>query len=438
MKGGDDLSRKKKSSENSFLGRILIFIKPFWKTIKDKRIFHTLFERQKRLACYTDKKSVEESRLSYGFGIARIVSAVLLVLLLLITVLFGSGAVSYEKVYYMFKDISYIKSYGESEPSSLSYSRPVQNQVFTSFKGGLAVAGDSEIKLFTSTGRVTMSIGSEFTNPRLSSSDSHLLIYDQGSSTYSVYNSFICVLTEKLDFPISYADMADNGSFLVITQSSMYDSVVRIYDQTFELVSEYSKNDRVISAALSSDGRFAAVLSMTADHGESVVSLNVVDCKKNEVISTSFFNGSMPYRCAFLSDDRVAVILDDRACVIDRGGKVRGQYLYTSTLERIDVSDDGYALLFSETKTTQGKTVALFDKEGKLIFGDTVKGNVRDVKIGDGVIYLLQSGKVIRIYTRIGTENVSQISDAGLALVVFPDGKVAVCTQTAASYISFD
>lgn len=432
------MSPRKKSSENSFLGRILIFIKPFWKRIKDKRIFHTLFERQKRLACYTGKESVEESRLSYGFGIARMISALLLVLLLIITVLFGSGAVSYEKVYYMFKDISYIKSFGEFSPSSLSYSRPVQNQVFTSFKGGLAVASDSEIKAFTSTGRVTMSIGSEFTNPHLSGSDGYLLIYDQGSNTYSIYNSFICVRTEKLDFPISYADMADNGSFLVVTRSSMYDSVVRIYDSSFTLTGEYSKNDRVISASLSSDGRYAAVLSMTAEHGESVVSLNVVDCKRNEVVSTSSFDGSMPYRCDFLSDDRIAVVLDDRTCVIDRGGKLRGEYLYPSSLERIDVSGERVALLFSESETVNKKTLALLDREGKLIFGDTVTGNVRDVKIGDGAIYLLQSGKVIRINTQIGTESICQTVDARGSLVVFPDGKVAVCTQTAASYISFD
>ena len=154
------MARNKKNSEDSFLGRILIFISPFWKRIKEKRIFRSLFERQRKLAHYTGADSVEESRLAYGFGIARIISAFLLVVLLLLTVLFGSGAISYEKVYYMFKDISYIKSFGESVPSSLSYSRPVQNQVFASFKGGLAVASDSEIKTFTSTGRVTMSQGS--------------------------------------------------------------------------------------------------------------------------------------------------------------------------------------------------------------------------------------------------------------------------------------
>lgn len=432
------MARKKKASDNSFLGRILIFISPFWKRIKKKRIFRSLFERQKTLASYTSGEACEESRLAHSFGVAKVICAFLLVILLLVTLLFGSGAISYEKVYYMFKDISYIKTFGESEPSSLSYSRPVQNQVFTSFKGGLAVASDSEIKAFTSTGRVTISQGSEFTNPRFSSSDAYLLVYDQGSNSYSIYNSFICVHREKLDFPISFACMADNGSFLVVTRSEKYDSLVKVYDSNFDAVTEYSKNDRVISASLSSDGRYAAVLSMTAEHGESVVSLNIIDCKKNDIVSTSSFDGSMPYRCDFLSDERIAVILDDRTCVVDRSGKVMGEYSYPSSLEKMDISKERIALLFSENASLNKKTVSILDSEAKLTFGDTVKGNVRDMKIGDGFVYILLGGKVIRINTQLGTKSLLETDVADASIVLFPNGKVALCTQTTANYISFD
>ena len=232
--------------------------------------------------------------------------------------------------------------------------------------------------------------------------------------------------------------MADNGSFLVVTRSERYDSLIRIYDSNFKLMTEYSKNDRVISASLSSDGRFAAVLSMTAEQGESVVSLNVVDCKKNEVISSSSFNGSMPYRCEFLSDDRIAVVLDDRTAVIDRGGRVKGEYSYPSSLERMDIVGERIALLFSESDSMKKKTVSILDREGKLVFGDTVKGNVKDMALCDGALYLLLGGRVIRINTLLGTESVCETQSADASLVVFPDGKVALCTQTAASYISFD
>ncbi len=432
------MARREKESDVSFLGKILIVFKPIYKKIKDKRIIHTALERQKELANYTSNECAEEAKLSYGFSLAKIVSAILLVSLLLVTILFGGRALSYEKVYYMFKDISYIKSFGESMPSVLSYSEPVQNQVFCSFKGGLAVASDSEIKTFTSTGRATMSMGSEFSNPKMSASDQYLLIYDQGSNAYSIYNSFTLLHSERLDYPISYAEMAPNGSFLLVTGSERYVSVVKIYDSEFRPVTEYSKNDRVISASLSTDGRYASVLSMDAKEGGSVTYLNVIDCNKNEVVSTLTYNGSMPYKCSFLTDDRIAVILDNKLCVVSRNGKLRGEYYYPSSLERIAVEGDRVALLFSADGSSSQKILAVFNKEGKMTRNELIQGSVRDLELGDDAVYLLQSGKVLRINIAIGGKDYYEVDTVDASLVVFHDGKVAVCTKALARYISFD
>lgn len=432
------MARREKEKDVSFLGRVLIVFKPIYKWIKDKRIVHTTLEKQKNLANYKGQESAEEAKISYGFSLARIISVILLISLLSVTVLFGGSALSYEKVYYMFKDISYIKSFGESMPSVLSYSEPVQNQVFCSFKGGLAVASDSEIKIFTSTGRVTMSQGSEFSNPKMSASSQYLLIYDQGSNTYSVYNSFTLLHSERLDYPISYAEMAENGSFLLVTSSERHVSVVKIYDSEFNPITEYSKNDRVISASLSSDGRYAAVLSMDAKEGGSVSYLNVIDCNKNEIVSSLTYSGSMPYKCSFLADDRIAVILDNKLCVVGRNGKLRGEYYYSSSLERIDVEGDRVALLFSTPGSSNQKILSVFNKEGKMTRNESIQGSVRDLKLLADAVYLLQSGKVMRINISLGTRDVCEVDTVDASLVVFHDGKVAVCTKALARYITFN
>ena len=52
---------------------------------------------------------------------------------------------------------------------------------------GLAVAGDGEIKLFTSTGRATMVHGSGYTNPKICASDTTVLVYDQGRRSFTVF-----------------------------------------------------------------------------------------------------------------------------------------------------------------------------------------------------------------------------------------------------------
>ena len=432
------MSKRKKDSDVSFLGRILIFFRPTYRKIREKRIIRSAMERQKELACYTGSESTEEAKISYGFSIAKAASVILLISILIFTLFFGSHAVSYEKVYYMFKDISYIKSFGESTPSILSYTGPMQNQVFCSYKGGLAVASDSEIKTFTSTGRVTMSIGSEFTNPKMSASKQYLLVYDQGGNSYSIYNSFVRLYGEKLDFPISYAEMAKNGSFLIVTGAERYGSVVCIYDRDFSLMTEYKKNDRVISASLSHDGRYVAVLSVDVDQGESSVSLNVIDCKKNKIISTTSYKGSMPYKCQFLANDRIAVLLDAKACVVDRKGRVQGEYTYGSSLERIAFCGDKFAFVLSNNDNSNQKNLVVINKEGKTVLNETIYGGVRDLKLGDDAVYVLQNGKLLRIGLSIGAKKSMEVDTVGAKLVVFDDGKVALCTETSAKYVSFD
>ena len=218
--------RKKEEHEISFLGRALLL----WRSLKNKlrelHLFKKIAERQKRLAGYCDGNCTRETKIAYGFGMARFVAVSLLCIFLALVLIFGGSIISYENVYYMFKDIEYINSYTEGRPQTLSYSKPLTHQSSGVFKDGLAVVSDSEFKFFTSTGRATLSIGSEYSNPKICTSDSYALIYDQGNRSFSVYNSFVCMYSETLDYPISSAHMSKNGSFCIVTRTKDYGSAV--------------------------------------------------------------------------------------------------------------------------------------------------------------------------------------------------------------------
>lgn len=422
----------KKNNDTSFLARVILF----FRAIKDKfaslNLFHRIKERQRTLSSYTGKEGSEESRISYGLGIAKVVCAACLALLLVVTVIFGSGVISYEKVYYMFKDISYIKSFDEGMPESLSYSRPVQNQVFEEYKNGLLVASDSEIKIFTSTGRVTLTRGTEMVNPRVSSTSGNVLVYDQGRKSFSIYNSFVKLYSERTEYPIAIADMAESGEFLIVTSSARYSSVVKIYGGDFKQQSEYSKNDRIISASISDNGKYAAIMSLDASDGTAHVTLNVLDCKGDEIISTTTLSGSMPYNCEFLTNERIALFLDDKVCIVSRDGKSIGEYVYPSSLEKIDVHGDRFALLLEEG------AIVVLDSACSKVFSASVESGVRDVELSDGYIYLLRSREAVRISTALGTRSASQVSVDTSHLVAFDDGRVVACSQSAGFYISFD
>ena len=428
----------KKDNDISLLAKVILFFRGIRDKIASIKLFEKISKRQKALSSYKGKSSSEESKISYVLGIAKVISATLLAVLLLVTVLFGSGVISYEKVYYMFKDISYIKSFEEGSPSSLNYSRPVQNQTFDNFKNGLLVASDSEVKLFTSTGRVTLIAGSEMVNPRVSSSSGYALIYDQGRKSFSVYNSFVKLYSEHTEYPIALADMADSGEFLIVTSSAKYSSVVKIYTTDFKLRSEYSKNDRVISASLSENGRYAAIVSLSAEDGAAKVTLNVLDCQKDKIVSETVLSGSMPYTCKFLTNDRIAIIFDNRACVLSRDGKIIGEYTYSSELERMDIDGDKIALLFSEKRGEDNKSLIILDSACSKTFSTAIFGSVRDLEMSSGYVYVLQSKEVIRIGTALGIKTEKEVNVDTTNLVALDDGRVIACSQASGSYISFD
>ncbi len=432
------MKKEKKKSELSFTSKVILFFRLVKSKISEIKLIERINNKQKKLAMYEGAYSPENSRLSYYFGISKVISLALLIFLLCVTLLFGSSIISYENVYYMFKDIGYINSFSESHPSSLNYSKPVENQEFAVFKGGLAAVSDSEIKFFTSTGRATLTKGSEYTNPKIVCSDSMALIYDQGRKGFSIYNSFISLYSEELDAPISSADISKSGSFLIVTETAKYRSVVRIYDKNYNITNEYSKNDLVISAQISDSGRYAAVLSMTVKGGESESCLNIVDCKRNEIVSESILIGKMPYFCEFLTEDRIALFFTDSVYVVDRDGKTQGEYKYPSSLEYAAVNKDRFLLVFKPTSISSESIAAAFDRNGSIVFIDSVSGTIKDVGIDADSIYILKEREILKINSSTGSTIVRKVEADDAKLVVFENGEAAVCTFGVANYISFN
>ncbi len=432
------MKKKDKEGELSFFAKVILLSRLLKQKLSEIKPVERINKKQKSLAMYEGKNSPENVKLSYYFGISRVISLFLIAILLVVTILFGGSIISYENVYYMFKDIGYVNSFSEGRPSSLSYSKPVQNQEFAVFKGGLAAVSDSEIKFFTSTGRATLTKGSEYTNPKIDCSENTALIYDQGRKGFSIYNSFINLYSEQLDSPISCADMSQSGGFLVVTETAKYKSVVKIYNKDYSITNEYSKNDLVVSAKLNDSGRYAAVLSIRAKGGESEACLNVLDCKKNEIVSETVFSGRMPYFCEFLTDDRIALFFDDAIFFVDRSGKTQGSYEYPSSLEYVSVDKDMILLAFQRSGISSGNIVTVLDKNGNVLLIDSITGTLTDAKLSSNNIYLLREHSVLRIdvTTRASSEKSVVANEA--KLIVFNDGEVAVCSPGVMNYISFN
>ena len=431
------MSKRNNNDDISFLGKIVLI----FRSVKDKLIglhlFKRIFAKQREISGYGEGENIAETKLSYTFSILKVCSLSLLCFLLVFTLIFGGSIISYENVYYMFKDIGYISSFSESRPEMLNYTKPFDNQDFAAFKNGLAVASDSEIKLFTSTGRTTLSIGSSFTNPKICTSNANVLIYDQGRHEYSVYNSFTSVHSETLQHPIAYADMSDDGSYCLVTRSGDYGSTVKVYNNKFAIVTEYFKNDHIISAELSPNGRFLTVLSISAEGGKSKTELNVLKIGNKSPLATVVLYDKLPYTVKFLSNERIALISSDHSSVYDVNGVLRNSFAFPDQLTHMSFTNGGYALVFANGEVKGSNTVAAFDSNGNLTYTEIVENSVRDMQIVDNYIYLVSEHELKKIDVKLRSIVSREYSAENGRLIIFPGGDVMVCFETNANYISF-
>lgn len=429
--------KKREDGDISFLGKVFLLVRNLFEKIKELHLPHKFIAHEKSIAGYEGENSPKEAKISYILGVTRAASLTLLCLLLIAALLIGGSIFSFNNVYYMFKDISYISSFSENRPDTLSYSRPFANQDFAIFKDGLSVAGDGEIKLFTSTGRATMIQGSEFTNPKICASDSTVLIYDQGRRTFKVYNSFVSIYSETLDYPISSAHMAPDGSFCIVTKSDSYGSVVRVYDNKQRLESEFHRNDYIISVAMSQNGKTLAVVSLDSAEGKSIATLTVLERGKSKTKSSAEITDFLPYIATFTDNDRVAIIGSDSAYVYNLNGNCQSSYEYSGRLVDMSVSDSGYALLFSDVTVDSDYTLSVFGSNGNHVGSYKVRGRVTDIALNGNFAYLLADGEVRRMDTLFGTTLRLETAVENAELLVLANGDILACTDTAAYYLSF-
>lgn len=72
------------------------------------------------------------------------------------------------------------------------------------------------------------------------------------------------------EYPIYGADVSDNGSYLILTGTPEYSSVLKVYNRSFRLAREVKTDRYPLAAKLSGDGtRMALACYTCADSGEA-------------------------------------------------------------------------------------------------------------------------------------------------------------------------
>lgn len=125
-------------------------------------------------------------------------------------------------------------------------------------------------------GNVQMNISHNYFNPVMVATSRRVLLYDREGMNLRVENREKNLWNKTCTYPITAADMNEDGLVAVATGSGRYKGEVTVYNKDFEpIYSWFSAENRILGLTLSDKGNLMAVGTVDASGGvlQSVISL---------------------------------------------------------------------------------------------------------------------------------------------------------------------
>ncbi len=403
------------------------------------RFFHAETQKERVLhhEDFDAAGDVYYAGVSAVYKVAQRALWLLFILFMLLSITFNHAEITYDNFYYLIKEFSGAADYEGSYYETLSYESD-DRQKFILYRGGLASVSPSKISVFTATGRRTLNMTTSFSSPFMESSNKYILVYDTSGTTFSLYNSFARVFTETLEYPVTNAALAEDGSFVIVSSTADRRSVITVYNRSFKKASELKADYFVFDIVVSRERNTLAILSYDIGTGTGRTTLSVRDLSTLEETQVLHFDGEFPMACGFLEDHDFAMLTNRHIRIFDRdmeeknisedysSGNITG---YSLTSEGVAVS----ATLSSETM------VYAFDKNGQSLYDDTVDFNVSDIGVFGAYVFLQTESGVERLdpSAKKDEDRFQSLSSGDGKMLIYNQKTVLICGESKAEYLIF-
>ena len=361
---------------------------------------------------------------------------ILLAAVFVITLVFNSRLLTYTNFNYLFRDINAAAEAAGDNYNSISYTND-DARVVKNYRGGVITVSSSDVAIYTATGRRTMFTSESFVSPQVTTSKKYAIAYEQGGKKYCVYSSFAKVGGETLKYPISYATVADNGWFAIVTKDAEHASVVYLYDDDMQLRGNYSfASATVFMVAMNESGNRLAIFKTETAIDKFSTSVMVVEPgKKTSVFDVTVSNGIV---CGggFTEAGKLQLVSTDGYYLIDASnGGALAHTAFDRPVSRVSVTSDGCAVALSNNSGEVNNTLLAFDKNGKQIYNSDIAGGILDMEYFEGCIFLNQGNVLSKITLKSGDVSSIAIYENGSDIIVYNGNNILLCCQTKAKYI---
>ena len=357
------------------------------------------------------------------------------ILILLVAFLLGmlnlfKEEIPVENFRYLIRNVNFELRTELGEAGSISYdSNPLNT--FAIYKDYLAQLSDRQIAIYDDSGRTSYTGSLNYSSPAIASSNKYLLAFDRSGGEYSLYTGFSQVHTASTGYPISDADLSDEGIYVIATRSKDYFGVVEVYSSSFQLMNKIQKNKYIASVDLSEDGETLLIASYYVGNSGICTELMALSIYSDTPSLLTTVEGTMPMEAMWISEDRFVLVCDRGVNFYDQNGKLYSEYdISRKNLIEYTVSPDNaqIALLYREATDTSLYRLCVLDEKGKSVLNHTFDRQVEQITFAGKDVLLLSEMTALRLSANGELHQFKH--DSAFRAVLANEDTLYLCTAT--------
>ncbi|MCQ2486451.1 MAG: DUF5711 family protein [Clostridia bacterium] len=336
--------------------------------------------------------------------IIRIVAAVLLAVMLLLIALSAFGVTSFSSMKSDFKSKLSSAGPGEGFPYQVNSSDVSKIDVLSD---DVFILKKDKTIVLDGAAKEIKSIDHTYATPAMSIKGNKALVYDRGGNRYRIETTSDTLYTgtTKSDEKIITAAVGDKGNIALATLSNEATSRLTVINSTFK-DAEFIWNCAdytITSAALSDNGKYAAVSVLGAKNGEEYSKVFVFDFEFSDPVSETEYPGTTMVSVNFADNDTVVAVGNNKMAYL-KGLKKNNEIDFgTSTLAALSFAPTGETIVaLAEYGSMNNQVLRGYSKGGRQSFEKEYTTSIKSIYATDAKISVLTAEQV-DVYSLGGT-----------------------------------
>lgn len=341
----------------------------------------------------TPKADPYLSSVSIGYRVAKYITVFLLIVFMLFSFTFMRNDITLENLRYLLKFISFTNTETSITASKINYPSGEPNRLDL-FIGDLCSLSPSGYALYDSRGNQIMSEQIRYADPVLKLSERFALCYDLNGAEYTILNTFTKLYNGTSEYPITDADIANDGSFAIASSSREYRTAVTLYDADFKAISRVYKNDHLMALEYKPDGSYIALMTASAQGGSFYTRIELVTPGSDKVLASAEIDG-LGYSL-YIMDGAISVITDEGIYMFNETLDLMSTSEHASELAMTDASEKYLTVMYSNAVIGNSYRAKIIDVTGRTVYDGEFEGKLVGIdNASDGDYVFILTGTTL-------------------------------------------